>query len=121
MLAILGALFRTTLGSVTKDLADAYRSKQDAKTEQERIAADERINILNARRDTILAAQSNPVERWIRPLLAFPFIVYIWKLVLWDKVLEWGTTDSLGANLDLTFSIILASYFITDGIKRMFK
>lgn len=121
LIKLLLSFLTSSLKSVTSDLKDAYLAKTNAKTEQERILADERISILEARRDTILAAQSNPVERFIRPLFALPFIIYIWKLVIWDKVLELGSTDPLGANLDLTLSIILSSYFISEGVKRIFR
>ena len=31
----------------------------------------------------------------IRPLLALPVIIYLWKVIVWDKVLAWGTTDPI--------------------------
>jgi hypothetical protein len=31
----------------------------------------------------------------IRPLLAFPLIIYVWKVIVWDKVLGWGSTDPI--------------------------
>jgi hypothetical protein len=38
----------------------------------------------------------------IRPLLALPVIVYLWKVIVWDKVLGWGTTDAIAGNDGLT-------------------
>ena len=31
----------------------------------------------------------------IRPLLALPVIIYLWKVIVWDKVLGLGTTDAI--------------------------
>lgn len=106
------------LKSITKELIDWQVKKQDAKTEQERIAADERIKALEARRDVILQAQKDPYERWIRILWAIPMLLYTWKLVVWDKILEWGATDNLSPELWNIFMIILAGYFVDTVVKR---
>jgi hypothetical protein len=118
---ILGKLFTTALGQVTKDLTNAYQSKINAQTEQERIAAEERIATLEARKTTILAAQSDPYERWIRIGWSVPFILYNCKLVVWDKMLGLGTTDPLSPELYSVMMICLGGYFFTSGIKGLFK
>jgi len=120
MWSFLVGLFSGPLGAIAKELKEAYLAKQDAKTEQERIAAEERISTLEARKAVILAAQSDPVERWVRIGFAFPFVVYLWKLILWDKVLEWGVTDPLSPELSNIWMIVLAGYFV-DVVVRRFK
>ena len=77
--------------------------------------------MLEARKTSILAAQSDPVERWVRVGLAFPFVVYINKLVLWDKVLELGVTDKLSPELSQIMMIVLAGYFVDVAVKRVFR
>ncbi len=118
MWSILSSIFLTSFQQITRDLKDAYTTKQNAKTEQERIAAEERIALLEARKTSILAAQSDPVERWVRILWALPFIAYNMKLVLWDKVLSLGATDSLSPELYQIQMIVLGGYFFLDGINR---
>lgn len=109
------------LSSISNDLKEAYQSKLAAQNDAERIMADERIALLESRKTTILAAQSDPVERWVRVGLAFPFVVYINKLVLWDKVLGLGVTDSLSPELSQILMIVLGGYFIDTIAKRVFR
>ena len=109
------------LSQISTDLKEAYQSKLNATNDKERIAADERINKLEARKSIILAAQSDPVERWVRVLFAFPCIVYVNKLVVWDKVLGLGTTDNLSMDLWNYFYIILGGYFLDTIVQRIKK
>jgi hypothetical protein len=37
----------------------------------------------------------------IRPLLALPVIIYLWKVIAWDKVLGLGTTDAIGGDVGI--------------------
>lgn len=114
-------LFTGPVSSLTKQLADVYLAKQNATTEQARIEADKQIAELSAQRDIILKAQSDPIERFVRIGFALPYIIYLWKLILWDKVFEWGVTDPLSPELSMIWMIILGGYFVDMGIKRIFK
>lgn len=118
--ALLGFL-SGPLSSISNDLKEAYQSKLAATNDKERIAADERINLLEARKSIILAAQSDPFERWIRILFALPFAIYIWKLVVYDKVLLWGVTDNLSTDLWNMFYIILGGYFLETTVRTFRK
>ncbi len=120
MWQLLLGLVSGPLTRVSNDIKEAYQSKLKAQNDSERILADERIAILEARKTSILAAQSNPAERWVRAGIAFPFVVYINKLVLWDKVLGWGVTDPLSPELAQIMMVVLGGYFI-DTIVRRFK
>ena len=111
------SLLTSSLGSVTKELKEAYQSKLNAQNDKERIAADERIAILEARKSTILAAQPDPWERFIRILLALPVVVYINKLFIWDKVLGLGSTDGLSNDLTQFMWIVVGGYFIDTTIR----
>lgn len=119
MWKILLSLVSGPLSQISRDLKEAYQSKLNAQNDSERIAVDERISILEARKTSILAAQSDPVERWVRVGLAFPFVIYINKLVLWDKVLSLGVTDSLSPELSHIMMIVLGGYFIDTMVKRV--
>lgn len=112
MLKIILGLLSGPLTSISNDLKEAYESKLKAQNDSERIAADERINLLEARKSTIMAAQSNPVERFMRIGFALPFIIYNFKLVLYDKVLGWGVTDGLSPDLMKLYWIVVGGYFI---------
>lgn len=121
MLKLLLGLISGPLSKISNDLKEAYQAKLAAKNDSERIAADERINILEARKSIILAAQSDPVERWVRVGFAFPVVIYNAKLFLWDKVLGWGVTDGLSAELTQLSWIVISGYFIDSTIRGTAK
>jgi len=119
MWQLLLGLVTGPLSSISKDLKEAYQSKLNAANDAERIAADERIALLEARKTSILAAQSDPIERWVRIGFTLPFIAYINKLVLWDKVFSLGTTDPLSPQLSNILMIVLGGYFIDTTVRRI--
>ncbi len=55
--------------------------------------------------------QGNILARLVRPAFAAPFIVYVWKIVVFDKVLGLGSTDALGADMSGLMTTIVAAYF----------
>ncbi len=118
MIKFLLGLVSGPLSSISNDIKEAYQSKLNAKNDQERIAADERLALLEARKTTILAAQASPVERWVRPAISLPFVLYINKLVIYDKLLGWGVTDNLSPDLWQILWIVLGSYFVDASIKK---
>lgn len=99
-------------------LATQERLSAEANTER-RIALEGELAVLEARRDSILAAQSDPMERWVRIGFAVPFVLYIWKLVIWDKLLGWGVTDNLSGDLWTILYIVLGGYFVDTVVRRL--
>ena len=67
----------------------------------------------------LIAEQGNWLTRCIRPLFALPFIIFAFKVVVYDKVLGWGTTDALDANMWTVFNTIIVSYFGATAIERV--
>ena len=89
-------------GPIINGLINGYKAKLEAGNTSERIAADLAARELAVeQREREVASQVVIAEqgRWYtalpRPLFAFAFILYVWKVVVWDKVLGLGTTDSL--------------------------
>lgn len=108
-------------GDLTGALERAYRAKLDAETDSEKLAADERIKSLEARQQVILAAQGDPIERFVRIGFAAPFVIYLWKVIVIDKVLGWGVTDGLSDSLDKILMIVLGGYFVDTVARRVLK
>jgi hypothetical protein len=115
ILSLLGIGIR----GITQELVEAKVKVSDAKTEQEKIAAQERVDTLSARKEIILQGQKDKAERWIRIIWAVPFIIYTWKLVVWDKILQFGTTDPLSPTLEYIMWTILGAYFLDATIKKI--
>jgi hypothetical protein len=115
---VLGWLGNLLGGPFAKAAVDAYRAKLSAENTSEKIAADLAARELDVEtRERELATQTVIAEqgRWYtalpRPLFAFAFIIYVWKVVVFDKVLGWGTTDPLSDDVSQWAMIVLTAYF----------
>ncbi len=115
---ILGWLGNLIGGPFAKAALDAYRAKLSAGNTSEKIAADLAARELDVEaRERELATQLLIAEqgRWYaalpRPLFAGAFVIYTWKVVVWDKVLGLGVTDPLGGDVAQWAMIVLTAYF----------
>lgn len=106
------------IGKIAESIAEAKIKSLDAKTEQGRIKADVVVNQLEARQAVLIAEQGSWVTRWIRPAFALPFIIYNFKVVVWDKVLDMGTTDDLSSSYWQLQMIVFGAYFLTRGLEK---
>jgi hypothetical protein len=115
---VLGWLSNLLGGPFAKAAVDAYRARLAAENTSEKIAADLAARELTVeQRERELAAQVAIAEqgRWYtalpRPLFAFAYIIYVWKVVVWDKVMGWGSTDPLSGDVSQWAMIVLTAYF----------
>ena len=83
--------------ALVSGVIDAYKARLAADNVTDRIAADLAAKEIEAeiaaRREasaTIIAEQGRWYTACIRPLFAAPFIIFAWKVVVWDKVLAFG-------------------------------
>src|SRR6188508_3749865 len=104
-------------GPVVNGLINAYKAKLDAANTQDHIAADLAAKEIEAdivaRKEAsaiIIAEQGRWYTAMIRPLLAFPVIIYLWKVIVWDKVLGWGTTDVIAGDVGIWAGTIVTTY-----------
>lgn len=107
------------LGRIVDKIADVKVRLAAEQNTAARVALEGEIGLLEARRDVILAAQADPMERWVRIGFALPFILYIWKLVVWDKLLQYGATDPLSTDLLNILYIVLGGYFVDTVVRRL--
>lgn len=115
---ILGWLGNLLGGPFAKAAVDAYRARLTAENTSEKIAADLAARTLDVEaRERDLAGKIVVAEqgRWYtalpRPLFAGAFIIYVWKVVVWDKVLGLGVTDPLKGDMADWAMIVLTAYF----------
>jgi hypothetical protein len=54
----------------------------------------------------------------VRPLFALPFILFTWKVVVWDKLLGWGITDPLDPKMWGVFMLVVGAYFGGRTVER---
>jgi len=118
-------------GPVITGLINAYKAKLDAANTQDRIAADlaaKEIEAEIAARKEASAIIIDEQGRWytsvIRPLLALPLVIYLWKVIVWDKVLGLGTTDPITGMVADWIGTIITAYVggrSIETVARIFK
>lgn len=118
-------LFTSLLGladpisRIAGKIADARIASIQASTDKERIEQEERVKALEARRDVLKAESDGRVNSIIRALLAAPIVVFLWKVIIWDKVLALGTTDDLSENLWYVTMMVLGFYYVHWTVGRL--
>lgn len=121
-------------GPIVNGIINAYKAKLAAQNTQDAQAAElARQEILGeiAQRQTeasiIREEQGWWVTALIRPLFAMPFIIFSWKVIVWDKVLGYwtsGNTDPLDPNMWSVFITVVGAYFggrTIEKVARIFK
>ena len=118
-------------GPVVNGLIAAYKAKLDAANTTDHIAADlaakeiEAEIAARAQASAIIVAEQG---RWwtaiIRPLAALPVVIYIWKVIVVDKVLGWGTTDPITGEVATWAGLIVTTYVggrTIEKVARIFR
>lgn len=128
VLAWLGSLLG---GPFAKAAVDAYRAKLSAENTSEKVAADlaaRELAVEQREREVsaqiVVAEQGHWLTRLPRPLFAFAFVIYAWKVVVWDKVLGgWthGATDPLGGGVARWAMVVLTAYFGGRSLEKVAK
>jgi len=111
---------------VINGIISGYKAKLDAGNTREAIAADlaaKSIELTKRERELqaqiVVAEQGHWFTRWVRPLWAMPFIFWTWKVVVWDKVFGWGTTDELTGMGGWLLVTIAGAYFIGRSAEKI--
>lgn len=112
------AIFTTLLGladpitRIAGKIADAKIAAVQASTDKERIEQEERVKALESRSRVLEREADGNLNQIVRAAIAFPVIVFLWKVILWDKVLGWGSTDDLSEKLWYVTMMVLGFYFV---------
>jgi hypothetical protein len=118
------------IGAIIKPLVDGvlagYQSKLSADNTRDAQAVDlakkeieAEIAARAAASETIKAEQGWWVTAIIRPLFAIPLAFYWSKIVVWDKMLGWGTTDPLTGLVGEWAGLIILAYFVGRPLEKV--
>src|SRR5262245_37574952 len=107
------------ISRVASKIADARIAAVQATTDKERIEQEERVKALEARRAVLEREADGRINAIIRALLAVPVVVFLWKVIIWDKVLGLGTTDDLSTNLWYVTMMVLGFYYVHWTVGRL--
>ena len=113
-------------GPVVSGLINAYKAKLDAANTHDRIAVDLAVKEIEAEIEArkqasaiVIAEQGRWYTAIIRPLLAFPIIIYFWKVIVIDKVLGLGTTDPITGMVADWSGMIVTAYVGGRSIEKV--
>lgn len=113
------------VSKITQAIVQARVETAKAATDQERIASEERIKALEARRDVIVAeAPLTRINAYLRASIGAWVSFLLGKILVWDKALgQWtgGKTDALSPELWQVVTIVLGFYFLSETAARIFK
>ena len=119
--AILSWLTGGGIKAIGAELRGAYEAKLKATNDHEKLEAEQNIARLEAQQSILLAEQGRWLTAWVRPAIALPFVIYLWKLILYDKVLAWGVTDNLSPELWNMMTVIIGAYFLTRPLETILR
>jgi hypothetical protein len=107
---------------------DAYKAKLDSQNTQSAQAVEVARAALLAEVDArksanaiIIAEQGRWYTAMVRPLLVLPVIIYLWKVIVWDKVLGWGTTDVIAGDVGIWAGTIVTTYVGGRSLEKIAK
>lgn len=113
---MIGLILSALGGGLGNQLRRAYEAKLNAKNDADRLAAEVTVKPLEARVMAQTQGQGAWLSKAVQAAWAAPFIIFAWKVIVWDKVLGWGVTDPLGPLETDIGRIIVAFYFLTTGV-----
>jgi len=115
-------------GPIVNGAIEAYKARLDALNSQDRMAADLAAMAIEAeieaRRSAdalILAEQGRWYTAIVRPLIALPVVIYLWKVIVWDKVLGLGTTDAIAGDVATWAGAIVTTYVGGRSLEQIAK
>lgn len=111
-------------GPVVKALIDAYSAKLKAENVDTKIAADlaaSEIVAQTAETKAVMQYRIAEIGHWYEPdkLMGYCVALYFAKLLVWDKVLGFGSTDPLAGFAAITANLVVSFYFAKRGFENV--
>lgn len=111
------------ISRIAGKIADAKVASANAQTDREKVAADERVKTLEAKRDVMVSEAGSRMNPIMRAFLAAPVGILLWKVLVYDKAFgQWtaGRTDGLSSELWYVVMLVVGFYFL-DNIAARWK
>ena len=111
-------------GPIVNGAIKAYTAKLQAGNTTDRIAADLAVRELGVQAAEVQAQAAikiAEVGHWFEPekLFAYVTLVFYSKVLLWDKVLGWGSTDAIAGSVADWAGLVMTFYFGKRGIENV--
>lgn len=111
-------------GPVIKGLLDAYNAHLRATIDDKQIAADlagKEIAAQTVETNAITQYRIAELGRWCEPdkIMGYTVAAYFAKLLVWDKILGLGSTDSLAGFAEVTANLVVSFFFVKRGFENV--
>lgn len=114
-MGILGAILGwfNPLKPLIDSVIRAQRDIELAKSDRERVAAEERLSWAKTQAEVQISAMQH--DSWFSPrnLIAYAVAIYVIKLFVWDTVAGLGVTDNPGDIVNWIAAEVIAALFIS--------
>jgi len=118
LLGLIPGVFSTITG-ITNAITNEKINLAQSQTESDRIASQEKIASLQAKRDVLIAESgSSNINAFIRASIGGSVAIVLGKIFVWDKALgdyTGGHTDALDPNLWNVIMATIGFYFVYEG------
>ena len=112
---LVGWIMGGGLSGIAEQLQIAHQNRLQAQTDEQKLAADIAIKQLEARQNALIHGKGAWISKAVQAAWALPFIIFNFKVIVWDKVLGLGVTDPLGQFEQNIGVIIVGFYFLATG------
>lgn len=100
------------VSAITGSIREMRKDTLEAKNASERIELEKEIGTLENRRAVLVAEAKSNWNVVFRGLLAMPFALFVWKVIVYDKILGAGSTDNLSPDLWNLMMVVYGFYFV---------
>ncbi|HLQ94381.1 MAG TPA: hypothetical protein VK148_30545 [Xanthobacteraceae bacterium] len=115
---MMGMIFGFLGGPLLNNLLGAYKARLENASGQDKMAVELAIKEIEAeieaRRNAnaiIIAEQGRWWTAAPRAIVQWSFALFVAKVVVWDKVLGWGSTDPLNGDVASWAGMLMAMWF----------
>lgn len=120
LIPLVGRIF-DTVDSIHARITDKQIALINANSEEERARIEGEIRGLEARAKVLEASMTGPwgwITRVMQVALAMPVAIILWKILVIDQTLGWGTTPDLGKDMWWVIYTVVGFYFVASMIRR---
>lgn len=113
-------------GPIVNALVSGYKAKLSAQGQHDSLKAEiaqRELSIQKVEAKATAKLKKAELGYWYEPdkLMGYTVAVYFAKIVIWDKVLAYGTTDPLAGWAATTAGLIVSYYFAKRGIENVVR
>lgn len=101
------------INNITSAISNEKIALIGATTDREKIETQERISALQAQRDVLVAeAARSKIPLYVQLLMTLPIAAIMAKIIVWDKMLGWGSTDNLSPEEWYLVYVVYGFWFV---------